>query len=789
MAEIAVGLVIDKLIPLLSEEAYLLRGIHKEIEGIKCDMDFLFAFLKDADARVEIDQNSSTSHGVKVWVENLRNAAFRVEDVIDEYTHLMVQQNHPHSPRFIEFVRRSACLMVKLKRRHDIGSKIKDIKQAIRDINQTSASYGFSSTRQEESTYSSRTSTWYDPRKSSCFLKECDIVGIDSSKEELTKKTNFWGDMQNVLPDSEKNGRVVITTRYVNVANFCKVSSCVHIHHLKHLPSEKAWELFCRKAFQYELDGCCPPHLYKLSREIVERCEGLPLAIVVIAGLLSTKNYTTDEWKNVLNTLSSELQSNEHLECITKILSLSYNDLPYHLKSCFLYLGYFPEDYSIRCGRIIRQWIAEGFVKSKKDKTLETVAKEYLVRSIFMFDKEEVLNHLITKLTINFKLLKVLDFEDASNLNHLSKEIGNLFHLKYLSVRGTRVGCLPRSIGRLENLETLDLKQSLVFVVPIEIKRLQKLRHLSAYHANLNEVSFSQLRGVTVDGGIGRLKTLQKLYYIDVNVTGVNLFKELCKLTDLRKLGIKNLRSEDGRSFCDCIQNMNNLESLSVTSISEDETIDLESMSSPPQFLRRLYIQGPMKNLPEWITQLQNLTRIGIYWSKLEIDPLSVFQNMHNLLEVRIFNDGYYGEKLHFKNGTFPTLKVLYLKSLSKLRLIVLEEKSLCHLEEFFIGPCPQLKELPFGLHYLRNLKKVYLRELPTIFLMSKNFQTLQNTGLDIRLLYKINGKLWSFRLELWITDFLEYLRDHVRKEEWESKLDNLFSERASDKALIHARS
>ncbi|KAF4349480.1 hypothetical protein F8388_008423 [Cannabis sativa] len=69
--------------------------------------------------------------------------------------------------------------------------------------------------------------------------------------------------------------------------------------------------------------------------------------------------------------------------CLTKILSLSYNDLPYILKCCFLYVGYFPEDHSIRSGRLIQQWIPEGFVKSKRDKTLKgTTPKEYLIELI-----------------------------------------------------------------------------------------------------------------------------------------------------------------------------------------------------------------------------------------------------------------------------------------------------------------------------------------------------------------------------------------------------------------------
>ena len=55
MAETAVGLVIDKLIPLLTEEAYLLRGVHKQVEEIRCDLEYILAFLKDADARAQTD--------------------------------------------------------------------------------------------------------------------------------------------------------------------------------------------------------------------------------------------------------------------------------------------------------------------------------------------------------------------------------------------------------------------------------------------------------------------------------------------------------------------------------------------------------------------------------------------------------------------------------------------------------------------------------------------------------------------------------------------------------------
>ncbi|MCI43964.1 NBS-containing resistance-like protein, partial [Trifolium medium] len=90
MAEMAVSLVLDQLIPMLTEEAKLLGGIHKEFEDIKDELEYIQAFLKDADKRV------ATTEGVKTWVRHVREAAFRIEDVIDDY--LIQVRQQPRDP-------------------------------------------------------------------------------------------------------------------------------------------------------------------------------------------------------------------------------------------------------------------------------------------------------------------------------------------------------------------------------------------------------------------------------------------------------------------------------------------------------------------------------------------------------------------------------------------------------------------------------------------------------------------------------------------------------------------
>ncbi|KAH9741306.1 hypothetical protein KPL70_002588 [Citrus sinensis] len=149
---------------------------------------------------------------------------------------------------------------------------------------------------------------------------------------------------------------------------------------------------------------------------------------------------------------------------------------------------------------------------------------------------------------------------------------------------------------------------------------------------------------------------------------------------------------------------MENLESLTVESTSREETFDIQSLGSPPQYLEHLYLVGSMKNLPDWIFKLKNLVRIGLYWSELTNDPMNVLQALPNLLELRL-RDAYDYEKLHFKDGWFPRLQRLVLLDLKGVTLMMIDKGAMPCLRELKIGPCPLLKEIPAGIEHLRNLE------------------------------------------------------------------------------------
>ncbi|KAG8391260.1 hypothetical protein BUALT_Bualt01G0169600 [Buddleja alternifolia] len=185
-----------------------------------------------------------------------------------------------------------------------------------------------------------------------------------------------WEAIKHVLPNDDQGSRVILTTRLMDVASSCIVGNDGYVYELNPLSKEESWILFCHKTFQR---NSCPKHLIDICENILRRCGGLPLAIVAISGVLSTKRENNiDDWKMLSYGLSSELEGNDQLESIRNILLLSFNCLPCYLKPCFMYLSNYPEDHLIEHNTIIRQWISEGFVKQKQGRTLEEVAQGYL---------------------------------------------------------------------------------------------------------------------------------------------------------------------------------------------------------------------------------------------------------------------------------------------------------------------------------------------------------------------------------------------------------------------------
>ncbi|XP_052880524.1 disease resistance protein RPM1-like [Gossypium arboreum] len=753
MAEIAVGIVIDRLISFLGAEVKLFGRLKKEVEDIRIELDYIACFLRQTDPMVDKEDSNG---GFKLWAQHVREVAFQIEDVMDEYKlyHVPLAQDQQQQG-LMASLSRIAHMVRTVKRQLRAASKIRDIKTSVNEIKERSERYGFNTLQRVPGENYNKP---IDPRMGLHFVDSEALVSIDSSRQELAdrladaelKRTivsvvgmggvgkttlvkkafddkimvgqfdcHAWitvsqsyrvevllRTMMKQMYESRKQSPPVrvdtmdgvelisICRDYLYDKRYIVVFDDVWKDDIKNMlywiTTKEAQELLSRTAFQYDEDKLCPEELNGLTFELVKICEGLPLAVVAIGGLLATKGKDVGQWKRLPDSLSAELDSSSHLSYVKQILSFSYYDLPYHLKGCFLFMGMFPEDYPISCKRLIRMWIAEGFVKGKHGMTLEEVAMTYLSESInrslvqvsvidsigdvrncqlhdlmrevvvskskelsfiqtcpenlsnhdrvarhisicnksnnfpmvvgnyqthsaIFFHIEELPKSFCFLLFTKFKLLKELDFEGVP-LTYIPEELGNLFNLKYLSIRDTKVKKLLRSIGKLHKLQTLDLKRSFVSELPVEINMLFNLQYLVAYYKDKQSInSINSRRGMKFYSNFGSLESLEKLYEVDLEAySGGNFFRELARLKQLRKLCITKLKSENGNDLCDAIQQMIHLQSLRISSIKEEELLHLHTMSSPPVFLCCLRLRGILMKLPGWIYELRNLTKLTL---------------------------------------------------------------------------------------------------------------------------------------------------------------------------------
>ena len=355
-------------------------------------------------------------------------------------------------------------------------------------------------------------------------------------------------DLSRMFIHNDRGSRVMLTTREVRVAT---LASPGHILTLEALPEDKAWDLFCKKAFPRDTNHKCPTELKPLSEEIVGKCKGLPLAIVSIGSLLRVREKTMEEWRRINDQLSWEMINNSKLDHIRNILYLSFIYLPTHLKSCFLYCSLFPEDYLLHRKQLARLWMAEGFVEERGGSTLEEVAEGYVKeltdrnmlqlveRNHFGRMKKFRMHDLLRELAVDLCKKNCfgvtyddecggsLEMDGRRLVLHKHQQIFGIHQLRtvitlgnsipsttipllckesrYLTVLelcGLPIEKIPDAIGDLFNLRHLGLRGSKVKMLPKSVEKLSNLLTLDLDGSDIHELP----------SGIVKLKKLRHLF-------------------------------------------------------------------------------------------------------------------------------------------------------------------------------------------------------------------------------------------------------------------------------------
>ena len=291
--------------------------------------------------------------------------------------------------------------------------------------------------------------------------------------------SEVWSRLQPHFPDQAKDGSIVlITTRNKEIALHATYSE-EFIYELRHMNDDESWQLFLKKAFRGTgtTTLALTTELKELGNKIVTKCEGLPLAIVVLGSLLSTKEKTEQSWEKMIASIEWHLDQGP--DSCMRILALSYNDLPYYLKSCFLYCGIFPEDSEIDAWHLIKLWMAKGFIQRRGKERLEDIAEDYMHELIHrsLIQVSDRRQNGIVKSCRMHDLLRELAVKQAKDAN-------------FFEVHENMDSTFPISIRRLvihQNIINHDISQCLH-------KSSSQLRTLISFSGTIGKKSWGSLQ-------------------------------------------------------------------------------------------------------------------------------------------------------------------------------------------------------------------------------------------------------------------------------------------------------
>ncbi|CAD6246415.1 unnamed protein product [Miscanthus lutarioriparius] len=214
------------------------------------------------------------------------------------------------------------------------------------------------------------------------------------------------------LPDDNNGSRVllVLDTEYEEVAwhanSMNNQEGFNGIHMLSRLDEKGSGQLFRSRAFRREIvcnDGSKEDSMmmtnnrddryHKIVYDITGGEPGqweavlqqlrpgprMEEALLVQGGDGEGNKLKTEE--AVQSTSHANLVS-ARTTAIERVFWASFEDLPNDLKSCFLYFAASPKNTFWTANEAVQAWIAEGFIKPQKGKTMEELGRSYLMELV-----------------------------------------------------------------------------------------------------------------------------------------------------------------------------------------------------------------------------------------------------------------------------------------------------------------------------------------------------------------------------------------------------------------------
>ncbi|GKD60731.1 putative late blight resistance protein homolog R1B-16 [Tanacetum coccineum] len=304
-----------------------------------------------------------------------------------------------------------------------------------------------------------------------------------------------WNELKIYFPDDNKGSRVIFISRHKDVRKNVGGAKPAHVLRLRN--EDESWEIFQKKVFR---TGICPHRLEIIGREIANKCGGLPLAIVIISGLM--KNKWLDTWWSQIAESQRSLMVRDPSQYMDS-WALSYNLLPRELQHCFLFLGVFPEDYDIPVTKLIWLWVAQGLIHETGSKSLEDVAEDFLMNLI----QRSLLTTAKIRADGQIKACRIHDLLRDLCLRKAEEERSSSHRYTYAPAAVPAAAlpshsgfCYPLELGKVlqeggsmlsetyRTLRILDMESVPVSMFPSDVTDLVNLRYLAiqAHDATIN---------------------------------------------------------------------------------------------------------------------------------------------------------------------------------------------------------------------------------------------------------------------------------------------------------------
>ncbi|XP_058108881.1 putative disease resistance protein RGA3 [Magnolia sinica] len=187
MAYPLVSIVAEKLNNLIQDEVALLVGVTDEIKKLSRTFTLIQAVLKDAETRRSKDE------AVKIWLQNVKDVAYDVDDILDEWMIEALKSQAPDegigssfSKKKVRSFLSSVTSFNHLKLRHKIGNRIKEVRGRLRDIAEEKNQLGLRADSGEGDRVDSELRRGeIRERETSSLVNPLSVIGREGEKNEI----------------------------------------------------------------------------------------------------------------------------------------------------------------------------------------------------------------------------------------------------------------------------------------------------------------------------------------------------------------------------------------------------------------------------------------------------------------------------------------------------------------------------------------------------------------------------------------------------------------------------